>query len=322
MTLVYVEHQAGAPDDASLQAIAVARQLAAGGPVHAMAAGPGAADTAAALGGHGVATVHVAEHDALATHAPAALGRSLTELAGRLSSPAVVGPGTERGNEVLAHAAAIGDLPLAANCTAVVPAEELTVTRVRWGGSLLEEARVSGPLKLLTVAPHTVQAEQTGGGPAAVEPFAPALQDADLVARVTEQVTPDTGGGVSLADARFVVSCGRGAGSPEGFAAAEDLAALLGGAVGCSRAVTIAGWRSHTDQVGQTGTKIAPDVYLACGISGATQHMAGCKGAKRIIAVNTDPEAPIVANADYAVIGDLHEVIPAIAAEVRKAGSG
>ena len=88
-----------------------------------MAAGPGAADTAAALGGHGVATVHVAEHDALATHAPAALGRSLTELAGRLSSPAVVGPGTERGNEVLAHAAAIGDLPLAANCTAVVPGE-------------------------------------------------------------------------------------------------------------------------------------------------------------------------------------------------------
>jgi electron transfer flavoprotein alpha subunit len=127
---------------------------------------------------------------------------------------------------------------------------------------------------------------------------------------------------VNLADARFVVSCGRGAGSPEGFAPAEELAALLGGAVGCSRAVTIAGWRSHTDQVGQTGTKIAPEVYLACGISGATQHMAGCKGAKRIIAVNVDPEAPIIANADYAVIGDLHEVIPAITAELRRAGAG
>ena len=187
MTLVYVEHQAGVPDEASLQAIAVARQLAGGGAVHAMAAGPGAPDAAAALGGHGVATVHVAEHDALATHAPAALGRSLTELAGRLSSPAIVGPGTERGNEVLAHAAAIGDLPLAANCIAVAPGDELTVTRIRWGGSLLEEARVSGPVKLLTVAPHTVEAEDTGGGPAAVEPFAPALQDADLIARVTEQ---------------------------------------------------------------------------------------------------------------------------------------
>jgi electron transfer flavoprotein alpha subunit len=322
VTLVYVEHQDGTPDEPTLQAIAVARQLAGGGPVHALAAGPGAAGAAAELGAHGVATLHVAEHDALATHAPAALGRSLTELAGRLSSAAVVGPGTERGNEVLAHAAAIGDRPLAANCIAVEAGDELAVTRVRWGGSLLEEARVAGPVKLLTVAPHTVEAQRTGDGPAAVEPFAPALQDADLVARVTEQVTPDTGGGVSLADARFVVSCGRGAGSPEGFAPAEELAALLGGAVGCSRAVTIAGWRSHTDQVGQTGTKIAPEVYLACGISGATQHMAGCKGAKRIIAVNTDPEAPIVANADYAVIGDLHEVIPAITAELRKAAGG
>jgi electron transfer flavoprotein alpha subunit len=142
------------------------------------------------------------------------------------------------------------------------------------------------------------------------------------VVRVTERVSTSTGGGVTLADAKFVVSCGRGVGSPEGFAPAEELAALIGGAVGCSRAVTIAGWRPHTDQVGQTGTKIAPEVYLACGISGATQHMAGCKGAKRIIAVNTDPEAPIISHAAYAVIGDLHEVIPAITAELRKAGAG
>ena len=101
----------------------------------------------------------------------------------------------------------------------------------------------------------------------------------------------------------------------------EELAALLGGAVGCSRAVTMAGWRPHTDQVGQTGTKIAPDVYLACGISGATQHMAGCKGAKTIIAVNTDPEASIFATAAYGVIGDLHEVVPAISAEIRRVRS-
>ena len=90
--------------------------------------------------------------------------------------------------------------------------------------------------------------------------------------------------------------------------------------MGCSRAVTMAGWRPHTDQIGQTGTKIAPEIYIACGISGATQHMAGCKGAKRILAVNKDAEASILANADYAVIGDLHEVLPAISAELRKAG--
>ena len=97
----------------------------------------------------------------------------------------------------------------------------------------------------------------------------------------------------------------------------EELAGLLGAAVGCSRAVTMAGWRPHTDQVGQTGTKIAPDVYIACGISGATQHMAGCKGAKRILAINADREAPILASADYAVIGDMHEILPAVCAAIR-----
>jgi electron transfer flavoprotein alpha subunit len=135
--------------------------------------------------------------------------------------------------------------------------------------------------------------------------------------RVSERV-PAPAGGVSLAEAKVVVSAGRGAGSPEGFGIIEELAGLLGGAVGCSRAVTMAGWRPHTDQVGQTGTKIAPDLYIACGISGATQHMAGCKGAKKILAVNTDPEAPIMAGADWAVIGDLHEVVPAVSAELRR----
>jgi electron transfer flavoprotein alpha subunit len=322
VTLVWIDHQDGAPDDVSLQAVALARGLASGGPLHALAAGPGAADAAAVLGEHGVTTLHLPEHEVFGTHAPAALGRALTQLASRIGSSVVLAAGTERGNEVLAHAAAIADQPLAANCTAAAAGDPLTVTRVRWGGSLLEEARVHGATKLLTVAPHAVEASAAGSAPAGVEAFSPELTEADTAVRVVERVSSDAGGGVSLADAKFVVSCGRGVGSPEGFAPAEELAALVGGAVGCSRAVTIAGWRPHTDQVGQTGTKIAPEVYLACGISGATQHMAGCKGAKRIIAVNTDPEAPIISHADYAVIGDLHEVIPAIAAELRKAGAG
>ena len=127
------------------------------------------------------------------------------------------------------------------------------------------------------------------------------------------------GGGIALGDARVVVSGGRGVGSAEGFATIEELAALLGAAVGCSRAVTMAGWRPHSDQVGQTGTKIAPEIYIACGISGATQHMAGCKGAKRLLAINPDREAPILGGADYAVIGDLHEVVPAVSAAIRAA---
>jgi len=139
--------------------------------------------------------------------------------------------------------------------------------------------------------------------------------------RVAETV-PALAAGVSLSDADVVVSGGRGVGSAEGFAVIEELAALLGAAVGCSRAVTSAGWRPHTDQVGQTGTKISPSLYIACGISGATQHMAGCKGAKKLLAINPDREASIFASADYAVIGDLHEVVPAISAEIRKTRGG
>ena len=271
------------------------------------------------LGEHGVSTVHVAEHEAFSSYAPAAVARAALDVMGRTATSAVVAAGNERGNEVLAHVAAIADLPFAANCLEATAGDPALVTRVRWGGSLLEEARLHGSPALMTVQPHSVAPEAVAGEPARVERFAPELTEADLAVRVHERVGAATGG-VSLADAKVVVSCGRGAGSPEGFGIIEELAGLLGGAVGCSRAVTMAGWRPHTDQVGQTGTKIAPDIYIACGISGATQHMAGCKGAKAILAVNTDPEAPILASADYAVIGDLHEVVPAISAELRKAG--
>ena len=117
-------------------------------------------------------------------------------------------------------------------------------------------------------------------------------------------------GGVSLATARVVVGGGRGVGGPDGFGMLEELAGLLGGVVGVSRVVTSEGWRPHKQQVGQTGTRISPELYLACGISGAIQHMAGCLSAKHIVAVNTDPDAPIISHADYAVIGDLNQVIP------------
>ena len=220
---------------------------------------------------------------------------------------AIVAAGSDRGNELLAHVAAQLDEPFAANVTAI---DGDTVTRVRWGGSLLEKARLHGSPKILSVAPHTHAAAEA----VAVETLAVAD---DGSPRVLETVS-EAGGGVSLRDAKVVVSGGRGVGSSEAFDIIEELAGLLGGAVGCSRVVTSAGWRPHTDQVGQTGTKISADLYVACGISGATQHIAGAKGAKKILAINTDPEAPILATADYAVIGDLHEIVPAISAELRR----
>src|SRR5690606_28160751 len=117
--------------------------------------------------------------------------------------------------------------------------------------------------------------------------------------------------------AGVVVSGGRGVGSAEGYRVLEELAELLGGAVGCSRVATNNGWRPHSDQVGLTGTKVAPKLYIACGISGATQHWVGCMDAKAILAINTDPDAPMVTRSTYSVIGDLHEVLPAVIAEIR-----
>jgi electron transfer flavoprotein alpha subunit len=239
-------------------------------------------------------------------YAPAAWAAAL--VAASEGTDAIVAAGSDRGNELLAHVAARLDQPFAAN---VIALDGDVVTRLRWGGSLLEEARLDGSPRILTVAPHV--------HPAAAAPEAEMLPVRDDGSpRVVERVQESTGG-VSLRDAKVVVGGGRGVGSAEGFAIIEELAGLLGAAVGCSRVVTSAGWRPHTDQVGQTGTKISADLYVACGISGATQHIAGAKGAKRILAINTDPEAPILASADYAVIGDLHEVVPAISAELRKA---
>ena len=254
--------------------------------------------------------------DGAAPYAPAAWAQTLVELIEQRAPSAVIAPGTDRGNELLAHVAAKLDLPMAANCVSVTPGEPATVVRTRWGGSLLEEARLNGSPLLLTSAAHAVAAEPIGD----VETIAVsgAASDLDRTAQVVEHV-PAVSSGVSLAEADVVVSGGRGVGSAEGFSVIEELAELLGGAVGCSRAVTSAGWRPHTDQVGQTGTKISPEIYIACGISGATQHMAGCKGAKRLLAINPDGEASIFTSADYAVIGDLHEVVPAISNEIRRA---
>jgi electron transfer flavoprotein alpha subunit len=147
-----------------------------------------------------------------------------------------------------------------------------------------------------------------------------ALEPGDLM--VVARESAERSGGVSLATARVVVGGGRGVGGPDGFGPLEELAALLGGALGVSRVVTSQGWRPHRQQVGQTGTRISPELYLACGISGAIQHMAGCLSAKHIVAVNTDPDAPIIARADYAVIGDLNQVIPALIEALRQRGSG
>jgi electron transfer flavoprotein alpha subunit len=318
--LVLVEIVDGTPDRLSLEALRFAAGL--GGSLDAAVVGaPGVAAVAAAdLGAYGVATVHVVEDERLSAYSAAASASGLAAVMAAGSFEAVVAPGSERGTEILAHVAARSGAPMAANVVAVDTAgERWQVTRQRWAGSLLEDAYLDGSPRLLTVAAHVVAAAEpvAGAGAATVVPVGADIRESDLRARVSglERTASDK---VSLAEAKVVVGGGRGLGSAEAFAILDDLADLLGGTVGVSRVVTSQGWRPHAQQVGQTGTRIAPDLYIACGISGAIQHIVGCKAAKRILVINTDPDAPIFGRATYAVIGDVHQVVPAIAAEIRR----
>ncbi|MGH3395975.1 MAG: electron transfer flavoprotein subunit alpha/FixB family protein, partial [Streptosporangiaceae bacterium] len=277
--------------DVSLRALTLARDLTgdlAGDSGEKLAAAvftgdgelPGpAADQLAA---YGVADVYAVD---LPGYAPAAWARALAVLSepGRdRAGPvtAVLAAATDRGSEVLAHLGAITGEPVAANCVSVTPAGtgRWELVRQRWAGSLLEDAELEAALALLTVAADAVPARLgTETAASTVHVLRPDIPAGDLRVRAVESA--ERGGGVSLATARVVVGGGRGVGGPDGFAPLEELAGLLGGALGVSRVVTSQGWRPHRQQVGQTGTKISPELYLACGISGAIQHMAGCLSA-------------------------------------------
>ncbi len=329
-TLCLVERDGDAVAAASAAALSFARSLAPadGEPVTAVLFGsePVPAD----LGAAGVTSAYQVTAPGLTGYAPAAWASSLQQLAAARDASAVVAAATDRGAEVLAQLGALTGLPVAANCVSALAAGpgSWRLVRQRWAGSVLEDALLEAPLALLTVASDAVttgsgittgsMGAAVAGSAAEVTAFTPELSASDLLVQATESSAHDSG--TSLASARVVVGGGRGVGGPEGFAALEELAALLGGVVGVSRVVTSAGWRPHRQQVGQTGTKIAPELYLACGISGAIQHMAGCQGARHIIVINTDASAPIMSRADYAVVGDLHEIIPELVAAIRAAG--
>jgi electron transfer flavoprotein alpha subunit len=319
--LVLIEHDRGETSETTYQAVAFARLVADQSGieppiVEAVTIGEQGDALAETLGAHGVSKVWQVHHAELSDYAPEAWGDALVQVLEATSAAAVVACGTDRGHEVLAHVAAATDLPLATNVTGLHQDGECLLTRVRWGGSLLEDAVLRASVLLLTCPAHAFASDPVGGPPPSTEVVTPALDATAARTRVVDRVTVSAG--TTLATAAVVISGGRGVGSPEGFALLEELAGLLGGAVGCSRVATNNGWRPHSDQVGQTGKRIAPDLYIACGISGAIQHWVGMMAAKRVLAINTDPEAPMVTKADYAVIGDLHEVLESVVGEIHR----
>jgi electron transfer flavoprotein alpha subunit len=320
MIIALVEHVDGVPDRLSLEALTLARRLAEStrAPLTAIPLGDAGSDTANA-GAYGITKLFRAPVLESEAYAPAACGRAVAAITSAQGASAVVGPSSDRATEVLATAATILGAQFAANVTDVRPGGDAwEVTRQRWGGSLLEDARLGGSPRFISVASHVVEPER------AATPATPAVEMVSVevpagdrrAVHVRREAPP--AGTISLGDARVVVGGGRGVGSADGFGMLQDLAAALGGTIGVSRAVTSAGWRPHSEQVGQTGARIAPELYIACGISGAIQHIVGCKAAKRILAINIDPDAPIMGRADYAVIGDLKTIVPAITEEIRR----
>lgn len=320
MVLAFVEHEGKTPVETSMETLAFARDLAnrADEALEAVVIGEAGA-VADDLGTYGVEAVHGIEHDGLNAYAPRAWAESVNGLVDDLDPGTVIAPGSDRGHEVLAHVASLRGLPMAANCIAVAADGSDEITRQHWGGSLSEHATFDVETRLLTVPPHEFDAEPADE-PVEVttHTVSPSLNETGIGVELARFEESDEEG-VPLEEARVVVGGGRGVGGPEDYDKLEALAELLGGTVGASRAAVNEGWRPHDDQIGLTGAKISPDIYIACGISGAVQHMVGCKGAETILAINTDPEAAIMQQADYTVVGDLHEVVPAINEAVRKA---
>jgi electron transfer flavoprotein alpha subunit len=316
--LTFVEQRDGAIRKASLEALSEAKRQAdaAGWGTCAALIGHGIGDRAAALGAQGAATVYVVDDQRLARYTSEGYAAALQAVVERCAPEALFMAGTIVGRDISGRVAARLGVGCLADCTKVA-IEGGTVVTVRpvYSGKAL--ATAEGGQKrptVVTLRPNVFPAS-SGDGRAAVENVALPAVDIRAVAR---ELLAKEGGELDVAEADVIASAGRGIKGPEHFALVRELAQALGGAVGASRAVVDAGWIEHANQVGQTGKVVSPSLYIACGISGAIQHLAGMSSSKVIVAINKDPEAPIFKVADYGIVGDLFQVLPALTAEIRK----
>jgi electron transfer flavoprotein alpha subunit len=295
--------------------LSAARDLSAGDAVTAVLIGHGVTALADEIGAHGGDRVIVLDDPQLATYSPDGWARALGGLVAKRQPAVVLAPATTRGRELGPGLAAHVGAGVASDVTELRMSEgHLEAVRPIYAGKALTRVKVRGQPIVATVRPGSFPPSDSPGA-GEVEPVALASYQAAAVVTDLETVEssrPD------VAEADVIVSGGRGMGGPEHFQLVESLADELGAAVGASRAVVDAGWRPHGEQVGQTGKTVSPTLYIACAISGAVQHLAGMKTSKVIVAINKDPEAPILSVADYGIVGDVHEVLPALVEAVRE----
>jgi electron transfer flavoprotein alpha subunit len=318
--LVFAESRAGELRKVAFEALTLARQLAAGGEVHAvLAGGPGIGGKAGSLAEHGAAAIFATEHASLGEYNAEALAALVSERAKSGGYRAIVFSASAQGKDLAPRVAAKLGVPLAADCLSVsLDGDAAVVTHYVYAGKIVATMKLTATPAVVSVRPGAITPAVS---PAAgrVEHAPPVGDPSSARVVVTESIRGDSRK-LDLADAPVIVSGGRGLKSPENFKLVEDLAAAFGNAaVGATRAVTDEGWRPHSDQIGQTGRQVSPDLYVAVGISGAIQHLAGMRTSRTIVAINKDKEAPIFKVADYGIVGDVFEVVPALTAAVREA---
>jgi electron transfer flavoprotein alpha subunit len=310
--VVLVEQSSGTPSPAGREALAAA--AGAGGTPVAVLVGDGAADAAQKLGGSGASrAVVLTGHD---KHSPDALAADLAAVVKDESAQAFVCAATSTGRDVAPRVAAHLDCTLFSDCTGfAAEGKGYRIVRPWLAGKLVATMQSQAPVTCVTVRRNVFNALE-GQGSVEVSERARSVEPKAVLVGVAAK----EGGKLDVSEAPVVVSGGRGLKEPANFSILEELAAAFGNAaVGASRAVVDAGWRPHADQVGQTGKTVSPQLYIAVGISGAIQHLAGMKTSKTIVAINKDKDAPIFKVADYGIVGDAFEVVPALTEAVRAA---
>jgi electron transfer flavoprotein alpha subunit len=325
-TFAFAESRDGAPRKVALEAVTAARQAAdasGGGEVHALLLGaPGIAARAEELGRFGADVVTVVEHPQLEHYNPEVLAATAVARLQAGSYRAAFFAASAQGRDLAPRVAARLGMSLASDVIDFELRDDAVIARhPGYTGKVIVTVRLSGTPALLSLRPGAVTAVEQAGA-ARVERAEPAMDPASARVTVTE-TSQESGAKLDLGEAPVIVSGGRGLRAAENFKLVEELAAAFGNAaVGATRAVTDDGWRPATDQIGQTGRLVSPDLYVALGISGAIQHLAGMRTAKTIVAINKDKDAPIFKIADYGIVGDLFEVVPRLTEEVRKAKGG
>ena len=316
--LVFIEQRDGRIRKASLEALSLARRLS-GGPVSAVLAGKGVTPLAAGLGKYGAAVVHVADRDELALYSNKGYVGALDAASKKENPDAVLLAATAMGKDVAPRFAARNDVSVLADVMDLrLEGDRLVASRPVYSGKARAEVDCGAArLQVATTRPNVFPAEADEAAP---EARVEALELGDIAARAhVVRIDASESKEQDVSEADVIVSGGRGIKGPENWPLIRDLQEALGAALGASRAVVDAGWIDHQHQVGQTGKVVSPTLYVACGISGAIQHLAGMGTSKVIVALNKDPEAPIFKVATYGIVGDIFQTVPEVAKAVRAA---